>query len=51
MLKNKLWNGGSISIEQGSADMEYNIVRLNTRDDKVLFGGRATDRIIGKYLL
>ncbi|HRX22468.1 MAG TPA: PhzF family phenazine biosynthesis protein, partial [Syntrophomonadaceae bacterium] len=51
MLKNKLWDGGSVSIEQGSADMEYNIVRLNTRDDKVLFGGRATDRIIGKYLL
>lgn len=51
MLKNKLWNGGSVSIEQGSADMEYNIVRLNTKGDKVLFGGRATDRIIGKYLL
>jgi len=51
MLKNKLWNGSSISIEQGSADMEYIIVRLNTRNDKVLFGGRATDRIIGKYLL
>jgi len=51
MLKNKLWNGGSISIEQGSADMEYNIVKLNTQNDKVLFGGCATDRIIGKYLL
>jgi PhzF family phenazine biosynthesis protein len=51
MLKNQLWNGGSISIEQGSADMEYNIVRLNTRNDKVLFGGCATDRIIGKYFL
>jgi len=51
MLKNKLWNGASISIEQGSAGMEYNIIKLNTRNDRVLFGGRATDRIIGKYLL
>lgn len=51
MLKNKLWNGGNISIEQGSAEMEYNIVKLNTQNDKVLFGGRATDRIIGKYIL
>jgi len=51
MLENKLWNGGSISIEQGSAEMEYNIIKLNTQNDKVLFGGRATDRIIGKYLL
>lgn len=51
MLKNKLWNGGSISIEQGSAGMEYNTIKLNTQKDRVLFGGRATDRIIGKYLL
>ncbi|MEN6390930.1 MAG: PhzF family phenazine biosynthesis isomerase [Syntrophomonas sp.] len=51
MLKNKLWNGGSISIEQGSTNMEFNIVKLDTRNNRVLFGGSATDRIIGKYLL
>lgn len=51
MLKNKLWNGGNISIEQGSADMEYNLIRLNAQNGRVLFGGSATDRIVGKYLL
>lgn len=51
MLKNKLWTGSNISIEQGSAEMEYNIIKLNTQNDKVLFGGSATNRIIGKYLL
>ncbi|MBP1760853.1 MAG: phenazine biosynthesis protein PhzF family [Firmicutes bacterium] len=51
MLKNKLWNGDCISLEQGSAEMEYNIVKLNTKNAKVLFGGCATDRIIGRYLL
>lgn len=51
MLKNKIWTGSNISIEQGSAEMEYNIIKLNTQNDKVLFGGSATNRIIGKYLL
>lgn len=50
-LKNKLWQGEPISIEQGGAGMVYNTVRLMTQDQKVLFGGRATDRIIGSYQL
>jgi PhzF family phenazine biosynthesis protein len=48
-LKNNLWQGEPISIEQGRAGMVYNTVRLMTEDQKVLFGGRATDRIIGTY--
>ncbi len=50
-LKNNLWQGEPISIEQGGAGMVYNTVRLMTQDQKVLFGGRATDRIIGSYQL
>ncbi len=50
-LKNKLWQGEPISIEQGGAGMAYNSVRLISEGQKVLFGGRATDRIVGTYQL
>ncbi|MDF9409540.1 PhzF family phenazine biosynthesis isomerase [Pelotomaculum isophthalicicum JI] len=51
MIKNKLWDGTGTSIEQGNTGMEFNIVKLITLDGKILFGGRATERIIGKYLI
>ncbi|MBI9048144.1 MAG: PhzF family phenazine biosynthesis protein [Anaerolineaceae bacterium] len=51
LLKNKLWNGKQISVEQGSEDMVFNTVRLAAENGKVLFGGSATERIIGEYLL
>lgn len=51
MIKNKMWNGGSVSIEQGGTDIEFNIVKLTTQNNRVLFGGSATTRITGKYLL
>jgi len=51
MLKNKLWQGENISIEQGGANIEFNVVKLATKNNKILFGGSATDRIIGKYYL
>jgi len=51
MLKNNMWYGNDISIEQGGASMEFNTVKLATLNGNVLFGGRATDRIIGKYYL
>lgn len=51
MLKNSMWRGNSISIEQGGANIEFNTVKLTTIDNTILFGGSATNRIIGKYYL
>ncbi len=56
LLKNSLWDGSEISIEQGPSLESPNIVKLDTVfDDKnnraVLFGGRAVVRITGTYLL
>jgi len=51
LLKNKLWSGESISIEQGGCDRVFNMVRLTYHDGRVLFGGSATTSIRGEYLL
>jgi PhzF family phenazine biosynthesis protein len=51
LLKNNYWHGEPITIEQGGAGVLFNSVRLMTMDKKVLFGGRATDRIVGEYFL
>lgn len=51
MLKNNMWNGEIISIEQGGNDRVYNEVKLLCQNDKILFGGSATIRIIGDYYL
>ncbi len=51
MLKNNMCNGDNISIEQGGARMEFNTVKLRILNETLLFGGCATDRIIGKYYL
>jgi len=51
MLKNNMWQGEDISIEQGGSDIVFNTVKMTTRDNNILFGGSATDRITGKYLL
>jgi PhzF family phenazine biosynthesis protein len=51
LLKNNMWNGDSISIEQGGIDRIYNEVKLLFQNNCVLFGGRATIRIVGDYYL
>ncbi len=51
MRKHGLWKGDSIAIEQGGTGIEYNTVRLMTLNDRVLFGGSATERISGVYYL
>lgn len=51
MLKNNMWNGDSISIEQGGIDRVYNEVKLLYQNNCVLFGGSATIRIVGDYFL
>ena len=49
MLKNNMWDGQPISIEQNAEPSAYNVVHLKTTDGKVMFGGRATIKIKGKY--
>lgn len=51
MLKNSIWHGGPISIEQGGSNMAFNTVKLSMQQGRILFGGSATDRIIGKYFI
>ena len=51
MLKNGMWSGEAISIEQNRETTAYNIVKLVEKNGKVLFGGRATTKIEGRYLL
>lgn len=49
MLKNNLWDGRAITIEQGGADRVFNAVSLSYKNDRILFGGKATTRIKGVY--
>jgi len=51
MLKNNIWNGSPITIEQGGADRIFNTVNLLCKENNVLFGGKATRRIKGLYYL
>lgn len=51
MLKNGLWDGSPVAVEQGGNDRVYNTVKLTTRGKDVLFGGRATLRIDGVYII
>jgi PhzF family phenazine biosynthesis protein len=51
MLRNKLWGGEPVSIEQNGELEKYNIVKLKTKDNKVLFGGNAIIKIKGDYFM
>lgn len=56
LLKNGLWEGAPLSIEQNGYINDYNIIRLKVGTDscgkrRVLFGGGAVTRIEGKYIL
>lgn len=56
LLKNRLWAGNFISITQGPNRKAPNIVKLkalinDNGNKQILFGGRATVRIEGNYLL
>lgn len=56
LIKNNLWDGESLIIEQNGCYDKYNKVQLKTRIDaennkRVLFGGGAITRIEGKYKL
>ena len=51
MLKNSLWDGSAISIEQNAESAAFNVVKLKEAARRVLFGGSATTRIEGSYIL
>ena len=49
MLKNNIWKGEPVTIEQGGIDRIFNIINLSYSNNNVLFGGKATTRIKGLY--
>jgi len=49
MLKNNIWNGDPVTIEQGGIDRVFNIINLSQKNNTVLFGGKATTRIKGIF--
>lgn len=51
LLKNGLWDGAPIAVEQGGEDRVYNRVNLAMRDGEVIFGGSAATVISGTYYL
>jgi PhzF family phenazine biosynthesis protein len=56
LLKNNLWQGDTIIIEQNGLIDNFNIIKLQRQtdekgNDRVLFGGSAITRIEGKYIL
>ena len=51
MLKNKMWNGEMITLEQGGNDRIFNPVKLVMKNGNLLFGGSATTRIEGEYFI
>jgi len=51
LLTENMWDGSPITIEQGGDDRIFNAVKLKTLNGKVLFGGRATKKIEGYYLV
>ena len=51
MLKHDMWDGSPVNIEQNGLREERNIVKLRYDDGAVYFGGSATLRIEGMYLL
>lgn len=56
LIKNDLWNGSTIKIEQNGLRDRFNLVKLQKQKDthgneRVYFGGGAITRIEGAYLL
>jgi PhzF family phenazine biosynthesis protein len=56
LIKNGMWKGTTISIEQNGTNDRYNIIKLQKQTDengnvRVLFGGRAITRIDGQYII
>jgi PhzF family phenazine biosynthesis protein len=51
LLKNTLWDGSPMLIEQGGDNIAYNTVKLKVHENRVLFGGDANVIIEGDYII
>lgn len=51
MLKHGLWDGSAIAVEQGGDNRAFNTVKLQMSNGQLLFGGSATLRIDGHYII
>ncbi len=51
MLKNNLWDGNAVNIEQGGNNRVFNTVKLQMNNGHLLFGGSAIVRIDGHYYI
>lgn len=51
LLKNNMWDGKKITLEQGGNDRVFNTVHLCMEKGSLLFGGSAATRIEGIYFL
>ncbi len=51
MIKNNMWHGDNITLEQGGNDRVFNVVNLCMENDHLLFGGGSTTRIEGVYYI
>lgn len=51
LLKNNMWDGTPITLEQGGNDRVFNNIYLSYKDERVIFGGKATTRINGVYCI
>ena len=49
MLKNRMWDGSKMILEQGGNDRIFNAVHLCVEKNRLLFGGSAATRIEGVY--
>lgn len=49
LLKNRIWDGEPITLEQGGSDRVFNTVHLSNKNVGLLFGGSAITRINGVY--
>ncbi len=51
LLRNHLWDGRMARIEQGGNDIIYNEIKLLKQGNAILFGGKATRKIDGVYIV
>ncbi|MBQ6593273.1 MAG: PhzF family phenazine biosynthesis protein [Solobacterium sp.] len=51
LLSEGLWDGHPITVEQGGNNRVFNSVKLKYLNGKVWFGGKATKKIEGVYLV
>ena len=51
LLKNNMWDGSGISIEQGGDNIIFNTIKLKQNKEDVLFGGKASVQIEGQYYI